>query len=315
MAYANNIIIDGTPIEINVSTINGFTVNKNVPADAVFSDTTYTAGTGLSLINNTFSHSNSITPGTIGSSTDTSGLVNLHVPYVNFDAQGHITGGGNRIHTVTGFIQKTGGVVTGNINRKNSNVTIGTTSNNGVVSGNEDGCYDCTDSNDEYYGRFCGRASDDGSVTAFIEARNMKTDGSFVSNRLSIGVKKDGTRTFSVSDPSKFREDLNLQKEITTETSSTGNNGFSLKRYGKVVSIQGIGVTANNRGTLPSGWRPEELTRIPCVVFNGSNYYYGWLALNNSNGAITVHYLNGTSDETTTSASYSIHVSGTWEII
>ncbi len=35
MAYANNIIIDGTPIEINVSTINGFTVNKNVPADAV----------------------------------------------------------------------------------------------------------------------------------------------------------------------------------------------------------------------------------------------------------------------------------------
>ena len=94
-------------------------------------NTTYTAGTGLSLSGTKFNHSNSVTAGTAGTSTATSGST-LAVPYVTYDAQGHITASGTHTHTVTGFattaqgtkadnaLPKSGGTVTGNITMDNS---------------------------------------------------------------------------------------------------------------------------------------------------------------------------------------------------
>lgn len=41
-----------------------YTLGKSVPSDAKFTDTTYTAGTGLSLSGTKFNHSNSVTAGT-----------------------------------------------------------------------------------------------------------------------------------------------------------------------------------------------------------------------------------------------------------
>ena len=67
------------------------------------SNTTYSAGTGLSLSSTTFNHSNSITAGTAGTSSATSGST-LAVPYVTYDAQGHITATGTHTHTVSGFL-------------------------------------------------------------------------------------------------------------------------------------------------------------------------------------------------------------------
>lgn len=62
-----------------------------------------TAGTGLSKSGTTLNHSNSITAGTAGTSSATSGST-LAVPYVTYDAQGHITATGTHTHTVTGFV-------------------------------------------------------------------------------------------------------------------------------------------------------------------------------------------------------------------
>ena len=67
------------------------------------SGTTYSAGTGLSLNNTTFNHSNSITAGTAGTSTATLGTTTLAVPYVTYDAQGHITASGTHTHTISSF--------------------------------------------------------------------------------------------------------------------------------------------------------------------------------------------------------------------
>lgn len=61
-----------------------------------------TAGTGLSLSGTTLNHSNSVTAGTAGTSSATSGST-LAVPYVTYDAQGHITASGTHTHTITGF--------------------------------------------------------------------------------------------------------------------------------------------------------------------------------------------------------------------
>lgn len=63
----------------------------------------YSAGTGLSLSEMTFNHSNSVTAGIAGTSSATNGST-LAVPYVTYDAQGHITQTGTHTHTVTGFL-------------------------------------------------------------------------------------------------------------------------------------------------------------------------------------------------------------------
>lgn len=56
-------------------------------------NTTYTAGTGLTLSNNTFNHSNSVTAGTASGSNGTlSHGGTFQIPSITYDACGHITG-------------------------------------------------------------------------------------------------------------------------------------------------------------------------------------------------------------------------------
>ena len=89
-----------TPLTAN-STLNAAKLSGTIPASC-YTNTTYAAGTGLSLSGTTINHSNSVTAGTAGQSTDTSGST-LAVPYVTYDTQGHITATGTHTHTITGF--------------------------------------------------------------------------------------------------------------------------------------------------------------------------------------------------------------------
>ena len=66
-------------------------------------NTTYTAGSGLTLSGTQFKHSNAVTAGTAGTSSATSGQDTLAVPYVTYDAQGHVTAAGTHTHTINTF--------------------------------------------------------------------------------------------------------------------------------------------------------------------------------------------------------------------
>ena len=79
-----------------------YSLNKTVPSDAKFTDTTYSAGSGLSLSGTTFNHASTVTAGTAGTSSATSGST-LAVPYVTVNATGHVTGYGTHTHTISGF--------------------------------------------------------------------------------------------------------------------------------------------------------------------------------------------------------------------
>lgn len=57
------------------------------------------AGTGLEFSGDTLNHSNSVTAGTIGSSSASSGAT-VAVPYATFDAEGHIKTKGTHTHTI-----------------------------------------------------------------------------------------------------------------------------------------------------------------------------------------------------------------------
>ncbi len=63
-------------------------------------------GAGLKMSGEALAHSNSITAGTAGTSSATSGS-SLDVPYITYDANGHVTGKGTHTHTVTGFAAST----------------------------------------------------------------------------------------------------------------------------------------------------------------------------------------------------------------
>lgn len=101
-----------TKIQKNGSdlTITNKTVNIGVPTSVsqllndsgfVTTNTTYSAGTGLSLSGTAFNHSNSITAGTAGSTAETvSTGSTVQIPYVTYDAQGHITATGVHQHIV-----------------------------------------------------------------------------------------------------------------------------------------------------------------------------------------------------------------------
>ena len=62
-------------------------------------DTTYSAGSGLSLSGTTINHASSITAGTAGSSNATSGIT-IDIPYVTYNATGHVTAAGTHKHNI-----------------------------------------------------------------------------------------------------------------------------------------------------------------------------------------------------------------------
>lgn len=103
---STDVQINGTSITsggvANIITNTAYDASSN--KIATMSDATYTGGTGISIgTGNAINHTNSITAGTIGTSSATSGST-ISVPYANYDAQGHITSKGTHTHTVTGFL-------------------------------------------------------------------------------------------------------------------------------------------------------------------------------------------------------------------
>ena len=66
-------------------------VNRTYTSVNTDTNTTYSAGTGLSLSGTTFKHSNSITAGSVGTAQSPSHGGTFKIPKITYDAQGHIT--------------------------------------------------------------------------------------------------------------------------------------------------------------------------------------------------------------------------------
>lgn len=67
-------------------------VNRTYTSVNTDTNTTYSAGTGLSLSGTTFNHSNTITAGSVGTAQSPSHGGTFKIPKITYDAQGHITG-------------------------------------------------------------------------------------------------------------------------------------------------------------------------------------------------------------------------------
>lgn len=72
-----------------------------------------TAGSGLSKSGTTLNHASTITAGTVGTSSATSGIT-LAVPYVTYNGTGHITASGTHTHTITSASSSAAGLMSSN---------------------------------------------------------------------------------------------------------------------------------------------------------------------------------------------------------
>ena len=150
-------------------------------------NTTYSAGSGLSLSGTTINHASSITAGTAGSSSATSGTSTISIPYVTYNATGHITGKGNRTHTINAATTSASGLMSSTdktkMNRLESYTTATTVASLDV---NYQTIYVTLSANASLSANSTGSAYNGRSITAYVYTSSsvtitIPTSGNYVS--------------------------------------------------------------------------------------------------------------------------------------
>ena len=150
-------------------------------------NTTYSAGSGLSLSGTTINHASSITAGPAGSSSSTSGSSTISIPYVTYNATGHITGKGNRTHTINAATTSASGLMSSTdktkMNRLESYTTATTVASLDV---NYQTIYVTLSANASLSANSTGSAYNGRSITAYVYTSSsvtitIPTSGDYVS--------------------------------------------------------------------------------------------------------------------------------------
>ena len=123
------------------------------------------------------------------------------------------------------FVSKSGDTMSGDLTveksngdfvSKNPNITINTSANNGVTSSQTEG-FMIKDSANNNIARFISVQETTGDVLAQMAAFNKKTDGTATTNYINVTIKKDGTSSYTVSDPAAFRSAIGAaSNDLTT---------------------------------------------------------------------------------------------------
>lgn len=222
--------------------ISGYTTNTGTV-------TSVTAGTGLKIgtatsggsitTTGTINHINSITAGTAGTSSATSGNT-LAVPYITYDAQGHITATGTHTHTVTGFATITNLV-------------------NGSATGSVRGTSTTSESDTYTIGRY---AFAEGNSTA-ASGLNSHAEGS-QTTASGDGSHAEGSSTIASSDSSHAEGNHTTASGMHSHaegffTTASGDNshaeGFYTTASNSYCSAEGYYATASGFCSHVEGYR------------------------------------------------------------
>lgn len=162
-------------------------------------------------------------------------------------------------------------------------VALGNTSNNGVTATTGIGSIVYQDKNGSWAGSSGTEVNGSaGNVRSYIGARNIKTDGTAVTNYLCVDVNKDGTPNYSVSSPTNFRTAIgaNSASNLSTGTvpaerlthvgwtylvgSATAAFYVRWCKVANIVHVEVLGSkslssgTNTSVGTITSGSRPSK---------------------------------------------------------
>jgi hypothetical protein len=194
------------------------------------------------------------------------------------------------------FVSKSGDTMSGNLTveksngefvSKNPNVTINTTANNGVTSSQIEGVI-VKDSADNNVARFLAFQETNGDVIAQIAAFNKKTDGTATNNYINATIKKDGTSSYTISNPAAFRSAIGANGISITEVNvsgTTNNVGYIATGYDFNQYFIGGRFRIPNSGGVYAIFRPsaqnkvvvlvteDTLTRLTNTAIEGKLYY------------------------------------------
>ena len=155
------------------------------------------------------------------------------VPIVKNGANKKVLGSKIKDFIAGFFVSKSGDTMTGNlliqtaspfVRLQDNNLTVDTSSNNGLTAETSANML-ARDTAGQFFGRSRALAKTDGSIEFQLTARNMNTSGSRITNGFSVGVKKDGTKYYSVDDAAAFRSAIGLSFVIGSITQTTDSMG------------------------------------------------------------------------------------------
>ena len=267
-----------------------YSLNKTVPSNAVFTDTntTYSAGSGLSLSGTTFNHASTVTAGTAGTSSATSGST-LAVPYVTVNATGHVTGYGTHTHTVTGFaasshthsyLPLSGGTISGTLQIKRSASAIQYLNASGTVWGwmGYDAENKATVWNSDGSTKYTILHS--GNYTSYAPSLNHAYG--YVMKMTTIDVSSLNVNTYypviiPVSPYNKTSVRIEVEVSLNSSTKpswSTHNSGFSVRKVWE-TNGSGWGTATVSRRVIVStyGFASSDPVRGIGQMTNSSNEY------------------------------------------
>ena len=237
----------------------------------VVDDVGVEAGSGLAFSNNTLNHSNSVTAGTAGTSSATSGAT-LAVPYVTYDAQGHITTSGTHTHTI-------GSLAT-------SAITSGTFADERIASASTwngkqdaltfDGTYDAS----------INPAATLASVSSAIAALDGGTIGTPGTGKTITALSEtDGQISATFGDISITTSQVSDFPTIPTATSDLNNDsGFITSSDIPVTSVNtktgAVSLSSSDVGAIAD---PETKSSGQFLKYNGTS----WVADNPPSAPVT----------------------------
>lgn len=279
--------------------VNGYTIAKDLPSTAKLTDTTYSAGNGISLSGTTFSHK------------DTSSATNLtangrkYVTGLTFDTYGHVTGYTTGTETVTNT--DTGATSVEVIGDGNAVTTASYNSSNRKLTLTKGVDYKPVQS-------AVNSPSASGSTTAFIDSISQNANGVITATKKNVDFSsyqpKGNYKTTqtAVSDPtasgtsntfiSSISQDANGKITATKATvpvtnlsnclpitggTITGTTDSSSTATGALIVKGGVGVAKNLYATAVYGavWndyaeyrQPKDIQEIPygrVVIENGDD--------------------------------------------
>jgi hypothetical protein len=124
------------------------------------------------------------------------------------------------------FVSKSGDSMTGDLNiaksnpvliEKNTDYSLTTSADNDITT-TKDIMVRFDGSDGAFISRLMTRATTNGYIETYLQTRNRKTDGTYASNSITAGVRKDGTSFYSVTDQEAFRKAIGLDYSVTTQT-------------------------------------------------------------------------------------------------
>lgn len=193
------------------------------------------------------------------------------------------------------FVNKSGDTMTGDLDiaksnpvliEKNTDYSLTTSADNGITT-TKDIMVRFDGSDGAFISRLMTRATTNGYIETYLQTRNRKTDGTYASNSITAGVRKDGTNFYSVTDQEAFRKAIGLDYSVTTQTYD--GLTWTIVKMGNLYDLYTeITIPANTtpatvgsiyiyRGASKQWWSlPIEFTKKLCDVSWTGGSPYAW---------------------------------------